>query len=129
MLIGPTFTLSEFEEKLEERLLENRKRDQDLMNEFKSLQQKIAVLPRLVADEDTGNKIANKEYLDAYNRSSQVQQDMNDLIEQNDFIKQKLEELENYGPYENRSISKDREKITLTLRDCIYFGIEIPGEE
>lgn len=123
MLIGPTYTLEEFEEILESRLLDNKKRDGELMKRFRVLQQQIATVPRLVADEKTGESIANKEYLDAVDESKSLEQDMQEILEQNDFIKLKLEDLETIEERSRGAIRKDTKKITLTLKDCIDFGI------
>lgn len=123
MLIGPSYTLLEFEEILESRLLENKKRDGELMKRFRALQQQIATVPRLVEDEKTGESIANKEYLDAVDESKALEQEMQEILEQNDFIKLKLEDLETIEERSRGAIRKDVKKITLTLKDCIDFGI------
>ena len=129
MLIGPTFTLAEFEEKLEDRLLENRTRDSKALKEFKEAQQNIGLLPRLVTDEESGQSLANPEYLKAVETGKKAQLELEEIAEQNDFIKAKLEELETIEERSRGAIDKNKEKITLTLKDCVELGIDTSGDE
>ena len=129
MLIGPTFTLEKFEEKLEERLLENRKRDTQALKDYRSAQERISLLPRLIDDEVTGQRIANPEYLKAVKEGQAAGELLTDISEQNDFIKARLSELEDIEERSRGAIRKDKETITLTLKDCIEFGIETSGDE
>lgn len=129
MLIGPTFTLAEFESKLKERLYQNMKCNSDANKIFLEAKQQIGLLPRLIEDEKTGQRVANPAYLKAVEVGNITQQELEDIVKQDDFIKAKLEELETIEERSHGAVDKNKEKITLTLNDCVAFGIELPGDD
>lgn len=128
MLIGPTITLAELEANLQEKLDENKKVDTDLFKRFREIQVNIQSVERSIKLED-GKTIANPAHVELIEESRKLQNEMDEILSQNDFIKQRLDELENIEDTSRGALNKDKATITLTLNDCVNLGIESVRKE
>jgi hypothetical protein len=126
MLIGPSITLGDLEEKLNDRVYELKLETPKKQKEFNRLRTEFKNVPRTIDNED-GEEITNPDFLNMPKRMQELETEIKDSQEQQIFIEEKLVEL---SDIEERSkgrgnVDKSKDKITLTLADCLKLGIEV----
>lgn len=130
MLIGPTITLKELEEHMNEKINENKMKLNSFAKELGKLRQEFQVTPKMTNDEKTGEEIVNPYYLELIDKIDDTQASIEELNNQNDFITQRLEDLETIEERSLGKIDKTKNKITLSLKECVMLGIEFnKGDE
>ncbi|OXB94711.1 hypothetical protein [Parageobacillus galactosidasius] len=127
MLIGPTLTLEQLEQHMRTKIDDNKMEINKLSKEYTKAKQEFQVTPKMIIDED-GKQIVNPRYLELVDEIKKIEERMNEIHEENDFLAYRIEELENIEERSSGKVKKDRDKITLTLNDCLKLGI-IPNEE
>ncbi len=127
MLIGPSVTLEKLEEHMRERLYEIKMDLPKKQKEFYQLGEDFKRIPRTVIKEKDGAEVeeSNPDFIKIPGKMKEVEASIVDLQDQQQFIEDKLNELETI---EDRSkgkgnIDKSEYKITLTLNDCLAMGI------
>lgn len=126
MLIGPSLTLAELEEKLNDRAYEIKNEIPKVQKEFNRLRTEFKNVPRTKEDA-AGEEITNPDFLNIPLRMQELEVQTIDLQNQQVFIEEKLVEL---SDIEERSkgrgnVDKSKDKITLTLSDCLKLGITV----
>lgn len=128
MLIGPSITLAELEEKLKDRLYEIKMDLPKAQKEFARLREEFKRVPRIIVAEKDGEEVdtINPDFIKIPDQLKEIEEKIKGYQEQQEFLEEKLEELETI---EDRSkgrgnINKEKEKITLSLNDCLKLGIE-----
>ncbi|PVC75114.1 hypothetical protein C2I27_04305 [Priestia megaterium] len=128
MLIGPSLTLAELEEKLKDRLYEIKMDLPKAQKEFARLREEFKRVPRIIVAEKDGEEVEtiNPDFIKLPDQLKAIEEKIKGYQEQQEFLEEKLEELETI---EDRSkgrgnINKEKEKITLSLNDCLKLGIE-----
>ncbi|MEB2276862.1 hypothetical protein LAV82_22860 [Bacillus sp. ILBB4] len=128
MLIGPSITLAELEEKLKDRLYEIKMDLPKAQKEFTRLREEFKRVPRIIVAEKEGEEVEtiNPDFIKIPEQLKAIEEKIKGYQEQQEFLEEKLEELETI---EDRSkgrgnINKEKEKITLSLNDCLKLGIE-----
>lgn len=124
MLIGPTLTLKELEEHMRAKKLENDKKLTKLERELITLRDGLKDVQRLARDEE-GNRIQNPEFIKMKDEYEKMREEFENIYNDNEFIKEKIEELEVIEEYSRGEVDKEKDKITLTLKDCMRFGVEV----
>ena len=127
MLIGPTLTLEQLEQHMRTKIDDNKMEINKLTKEYTKAKQEFQVTPKMIIDED-GKQIVNPRYLELVDEIKKIEERMNEIHEENDFLAYRIEELENIEERSSGKVKKDRDKIILTLNDCLKLGI-IPNEE
>lgn len=129
MLVGPSITLEKLEQHLKDRLYEIRMKIPKLKKEFAQLQNDFKQIPRVVneTNHDKVEERVNPDFINIPEKFRAVEEQIKELQEQEVHIQEKLDELEDI---EERSVGKNnidksKEKITLTLNDCLMLGIEL----
>ncbi|MGV7000365.1 hypothetical protein ACWA2C_16890 [Priestia megaterium] len=128
MLIGPSITLAELEEKLKDRLYEIKMDLPKAQKEFARLREEFKRIPRIIVADKDGEEVEtiNPDFIKIPDQLKEIEEKIKGYQEQQEFLEEKLEELETI---EERSkgrgnINKEKEKITLSLNDCLKLGIE-----
>jgi hypothetical protein len=126
MLIGPSITLAVLEEKLNDRSYEIKMELPKLQKEFSRLREEFKIVPRTKED-DKGEEITNPDFLNLPKRMQAIEEQIKELQEQQLFLDEKLVELDDI---EERSkgrgnVDKSKDKITLSLNDCVKLGITL----
>jgi predicted RNase H-like nuclease (RuvC/YqgF family) len=129
MLIGPSITLAELEEHMNDRSYELKMELPKLQKEFNRLREEFKLIPRTIENEK-GETITNPDFLNMPVRMQELETQMKDFAEQQEFMDKKLVELEDI---EDRSkgrgnVDKSKDKITLTLNDCLKLGLSLEGK-
>lgn len=130
MLIGPSITLAKLEEHMNDRMYQNKMELPKLQKEFNRLRGEFKIVPRTI-ENDKGEEITNPDFLAIPKQMEKVEFQIKEIQEQQEFMESKVLELETI---EDRSkgrgnIDKSKEKITLTLTDCIRLGIDLEATE
>jgi septal ring factor EnvC (AmiA/AmiB activator) len=125
MLIGPTITLAKLEEHITGKIDDNKMESRSLTKTLSSLQTEIAATPKFVTEEESGDRIVNKRYVEIRDEFDGAEKKLNELTDNNDFMSKRLEELEAIEEASGGKINKEKEKITLTLNDCLKLGITL----
>ena len=127
MLIGPSITLEKLEEHMTERLYEIKMEMPKLQKEFSQLREDFKRIPRTIIQEKEGKEveIMNPDFVAIPDKMKAIEMQIKERQEQQELYESKLEELETI---EDRSkgkgnVDKSKEKITLTLNDCLKLGI------
>jgi predicted transcriptional regulator len=126
MLIGPSITLAVLEEKLNDRSYEIKMEIPKLQKEFSRLREEFKIVPR-TTENDKGEEITNPDFLNLPKRMQEIEDQVKELQDQQEFIDEKLVELEDI---EERSkgrgnVDKAKDTVTLTLNDCLKLGITV----
>lgn len=126
MLVGPSITLNELEEKLGDRSYEIKMELPKLQKEFSRLREEFKIVPRTSEDEE-GNEITNPDFLNLPKEMEKIENKIKELQDQLVFIDEKLVDLDDI---EERSkgrgnVDKSKDKVTLTLNDCLKLGITL----
>jgi predicted RNase H-like nuclease (RuvC/YqgF family) len=106
MLIGVHKTLAELEKIMEEKITANKMELKTLEKEYDELQQDIRYNPPKRGTEDPRPA-----------RNLELQKQLTELQNQNEWLAKKLEEAER--------VEDKSQKIYLTLNDCLMLGIEL----
>jgi chromosome segregation ATPase len=128
MLIGPTLTLEQLEQHMRTKIDDNKMELNKLSKEYTKAKQEFQVTPKMIVDED-GKQIVNPRYLELVDEIKKIEERMKEIHDENDFLVYRIEELENIEERSSGKIKKDRDKITLTLNDCLKLGITLNEEE
>lgn len=125
MLIGPTLTLAQLEEKMKEKLYDIKMGRSKQVKNLQALQQEIQATPKMLYDGEKEQRYANPRYVELFNQFQQEEKELKESEATQEFIEKRLEELEDI---EDRSkgrgnVDKQKDKITLTLNDCLMLGI------
>lgn len=129
MLIGPTITLAKLEEHMNEKVNGNKMELNKLAKELAKFRQEFHVTPKMTADEESGEQIVNPRYLELLDEINDIQESIEELNNQNDFIVKRVEELESIEERSYGKVDKAKNKITLSLNDCLALGIELGGDD
>lgn len=126
MLIGPSITLDKLEKHMNDRVYEIKMELPKLQKEFNRLRGEFKLVPRTVENEE-GEEVTNPDFLAIPKNMEQVEKQIKELQEQQVFMEEKIVEL---STIEERSkgrgnIDKSKEKITLSLNDCLRLGINL----
>jgi chromosome segregation ATPase len=127
MLIGPTFTLEKLEQHMKNKIDENKMRLTQLSKEYAKIKQELQVTPKTTVDEN-GNKITNDHYVKLFYKLKELEGTINEIHDENEFLIYRIDELEQIEERSSGKIRKDRDKITLTLADCLKLGITLQEE-
>jgi hypothetical protein len=124
MLIGPTLTLAKLEEKMNDKLHEIKMNKGKMEKNLRALQIELNQMDKTILNEH-GDRISNPKYIELYNQFEKERKELEEIEEMQEFIEEKLQELEDI---EERSkgrgnIDKEKDKITLSLNDCLKLGI------
>lgn len=123
MIIGPTLTLEELEEQLTVNVEKLRRELNDLDRKLAELQHEAnSTNPYIYKD---GERVKNENYQIVQENLRKVYQEIVDGTERLDFMKEKLSELETIEEDSQGRVVKSRDKITLSLNDCLLLGIEV----
>ena len=128
MLVGPSITLAKLEEHMKNRVYEIKMELPKLQKEFNRLRQEFKLVPRTIENEK-GEEVTNPDFINIPKQMAEIEEKINELQEQQEFMEAKLAELEDI---EERSkgrgnIDKSRDKIVLSLNDCLKLGIALDG--
>lgn len=129
MLVGPSITLEKLEKHMADRVYEIKMELPKLHKKFDQLQEDFKKIPRLVMEEQKDGselEVANPDFIKIPEQMKELEAQIKELQEQQVFMEDKLAELDDI---EDRSkgrgnIDKSKEKITLTLNDCLKLGID-----
>lgn len=126
MLIGPSITLEQLEEKLNDRAYEIKMELPKLQKEFSRLRGEFKLVPR-TAENDKGEEITNPDFLNIPKQMQEIEDQIKEMQDQQLFIEEKLVDL---SDIEDRSkgrgnVDKSKDKITLSLNDCLKLGIKL----
>lgn len=126
MLIGPSITLAQLEEKLNDRAYEIKMELPKLQKEFSRLRGEFKLVPR-TTENDKGDEITNPDFLNIPKQMQEIEDQIKEMQDQQLFIEEKLVDL---SDIEDRSkgrgnVDKSKDKITLTLNDCLKLGITL----
>lgn len=129
MLIGPTITLEVLEKHMSDKHYENKMELGKLRRMQQSIAEEIKTLPAKVMTNQDGVdvEIPNPALQTAPAKLREVEQLLQATQDQQVFIEAKLKELGAVeGQAKSRGVvfNKAEKKITLSLRDCVNFGIE-----
>ncbi|HDX9674034.1 TPA: hypothetical protein ROY08_001291 [Bacillus cereus] len=129
MLIGPSLTLEQLEEKMQDKLYDIKMNRNKKVKELETLHAELNDISKTVYDDASDSRIANPKYVKLFEEFSEKQKELSEMDETQTYIESKLQELEDI---EERSkgkgnINKAENKITLTLNDCLKLGIELEG--
>jgi len=129
MLIGPSITLEKLEEHMKNRVYEIKMDLPKLEKEFRRLGEEFKMIPRTIINEE-GEEITNPDFIAIPKRMREIEEAIQELQDQQEFMEAKLMELEDI---EERSkgrgnVIKSRDKIILSLNDCIKLGITLNEE-
>lgn len=129
MLVGPSITLEKLENQMNDRVYEIKMELPKLQKEFNRLRSEFKNVPRTI-DNEEGEEITNPDFINIPHRMTEIEVQMKDLQDQQAFMEEKLVEL---SDIEERSkgrgnIDKSKEKITLSLNDCIKMGLSLEEE-
>ncbi|PES55957.1 hypothetical protein [Bacillus thuringiensis] len=129
MLIGPSLTLEQLEEKMQDKLYDIKMNRNKKVKELETLHAELNDISKTVYDDASDSRIANPKYVKLFEEFSEKQKELSEMDETQTYIESKLQELEDI---EERSkgkgnINKTENKITLTLNDCLKLGIELEG--
>ncbi|PFV35662.1 hypothetical protein [Bacillus thuringiensis] len=129
MLIGPSLTLEQLEEKMQDKLYDIKMNRNKKVKELETLHAELNDISKTVYDDASDSRIANPKYVKLFEEFSEKQKELSEMDETQTYIESKLQELEDI---EERSkgkgnINKSENKITLTLNDCLKLGIELEG--
>ncbi|PGC56699.1 hypothetical protein COM24_07760 [Bacillus toyonensis] len=129
MLIGPSLTLEQLEEKMQDKLYDIKMNRNKKVKELETLHAELNDISKTVYDDASDSRIANPKYVKMFGEFSEKQKELSEMDEIQTYIESKLQELEDI---EERSkgkgnINKAENKITLTLNDCLKLGIELEG--
>jgi uncharacterized coiled-coil protein SlyX len=128
MLIGPSITLEALENHMNDRAYEIKMELPKLQKEFNRLREEFKLVPRTVVN-DKKEEITNPDFLNIPKRMIELENQIKELTDQQGFMETKLVELDDI---EERSkgrgnIDKSKEKITLSLNDCLSLGLTADG--
>lgn len=126
MLVGPSITLEKLEEHMNDRVYENKMKLPKLQKEFNRLRGEFKLIPRTVENKD-GEEITNPDFLNLPKQMAAIEAEILEIQAQQVLMEEKLVEL---SDIEDRSkgrgnIDKSKEKITLSLTDCVKLGLEL----
>ncbi|CUB50843.1 hypothetical protein BN2127_JRS10_00360 [Bacillus subtilis] len=129
MLIGPSLTLEQLEEKMQDKLYDIKMNRNKKVKELETLHAELNDISKTVYDDSSDSRIANPKYVKLFGEFNEKQKELSEMDETQTYIESKLQELEDI---EERSkgkgnINKAENKITLTLNDCLKLGIELEG--
>jgi outer membrane murein-binding lipoprotein Lpp len=110
MLVGPSKTLAQIEEQMNNKISMNKMEIKGAQTELAKLNQEYNSLPKIKGEPPTGRMI------EVVNRIRELQARVDEMANENDKWVQKLEEAE-------KDPNKDR-KIPLTLKDLMDLGFE-----
>ncbi len=129
MLVGPSITLEKLEEHMRNRLYEIKMELPKKQKEINQLGEDFKRIPKTIIKNKDGEELeeSNPDFIKIPEKMKKIEADINDLHEQQEFIEDKIDELETI---EERSkgkgnINKSEYKITLSLNDCLAMGITI----
>lgn len=132
MLVGPSITLEKLEEHMKDRLYQIKMELPKLTKEFAQLGEDFKRIPRVVIEkrkDGTEVEVANPDFIKIPDQMKVIETKIKDYQEQQDFMETKLSELDDIEERSqvkgNRLINKSKEKITLSLNDCMALGIEL----
>lgn len=132
MLVGPSITLAKLEEHMKDRLYGIKMELPKLKKEFTQLAEDFKRIPRLVIEkrnDGTEVEVANPDFVKIPDDMKRIELKIKDLQDQQELMEAKLDELDTIEERSqlrgNRKIDKEKEKITLTLNDCVALGIEL----
>jgi chromosome segregation ATPase len=128
MLIGPTLTLEQLEQHMRTKIDDNKMELNKLSKEYAKAKQEFQITPKMIVDEE-GKQIVNPRYLELVDEIKKIEARMDEIHDENDFLAYRIEELENIEERSSGKVKKDRDKITLTLNDCLKLGITFNKEE
>lgn len=128
MLIGPTLTLEQLEQHMKAKLDDNKMEVNKLSKEYAKAKQEFQVTPKMIVDEK-GEQVVNPRYLELIEQIKKIEERINEIHDENEFLSFRLEELETIEERSSGKVKKDRDKITLTLNDCLKLGITLNEEE
>lgn len=124
MLIGPTITLAELEKHMEAQKSKNSKEINELARDLEMVHQELNGISMYVRDEK-GDRVVNPRYTELKEEFREKEKRYENLIQSNDFIKEKLDEIEDLEIQTNGQFNKEKEKITLSLNDCVLLGVKV----
>ena len=117
MLVGPTFTVEELEEKMNTTFVAYKRDRIRLTKELTELKQQEMAASRYKTVEAAKER---QELLIEFLAKEKELKEKDMAIQ---FIGQKLEELQEVEAYHNGNYDKSKQRLTLTLNECILLGI------
>jgi hypothetical protein len=131
MLVGPSYTLEKVEEIMKDRLYEIKMELPKLRKQLAQLADDFKRIPRVIVEtgvDGTEKEVANPDFIKIPDDMQSIEDKIKNYLEQQGFLEEKIDELDDIEErsemHGNRKIDKSKEKITLTLKDCLALGID-----
>ncbi len=125
MLIGPTVTLATLEKAISMKRVELKQQENAAITEVEDLQQVLRTAPMRTTNGE-GMLVSNPEYVKAFNEFEMKRKTVTELQNHQKELKLKADELEVVED-EAKSVGKHyvkaEERITLSLKEAVYYGV------
>ena len=122
MLIGPTVSVEELEKAMENKQTANKKTEDVIIGELENLYVKLGTLDKYIFED--GQRVLNEKHFKTKTLYEEKEKELEEIQNSIRFINKKLDEIQELENMKEIEFDKAKERVTLTLTDCILLGVE-----